>query len=109
MNEVCIIVQAKDDPKNLLSTAEKAKNFREGLTVVFMDQATEGGQLGVELIIKGVDIYGKETIVGFGAPMRFGRMPPDQWALCSPLRERESKKFSRLLYRRTKEVWSNQM
>jgi hypothetical protein len=112
MNEVCIIVQAKDDPKNLLSTAEKAKNFREGLTVVFMDGATEGGQIGIELIIKGVDIYGKETIVGFavtennfealmgafiGARMRFGRMPPDQFEIVRHYIKQKAKAFIQFL------------
>lgn len=108
MNEVCIIVQAKDDPKNLLSTAEKAKNFRDGLTVIFMDGATEGGQIGVELIIKGVDIYGKQTIMGFavtennfeammggfiGARMRFGRMPKDEFEIVRHYIKQKAKAF----------------
>jgi hypothetical protein len=112
MNEVCIIVQAKDDPKNLLSTAEKAKNFREGLTVVFMDQATEGGQIGIELIIKGVDIKGNSTIIGFavtennwealmgafiGARMRFGRMPKDEFEIVRHYIKQKAKAFIQFL------------
>ncbi len=96
MNKVRILVQTKEEPKNLLDTKAKADAFPEGLTVVLIEGATEGGQLGTELIIKGKDIYGKETISGFaitennweslmgafiGARMRFGRMPADQWQL----------------------------
>lgn len=96
MNVLHIVVQSKDDPKNLLSTEEKAKDFHAGLTVVFIEAATTGGQMGMELIIKGEDIFGRETIIGFGltennaealmggligARMRFGRMPEDQWEM----------------------------
>jgi hypothetical protein len=96
MNTVNILIQSKDDPKNLLTTAEKAKAFPEGLTVVFIEGATQGGQLGIELIYKGQDIFGKETIMGhpvtemnwekimgifIAARMRFGRMPEDQWEM----------------------------
>lgn len=108
MNEVSIVIQAKDDPKNLLSTAEKAQAFREGLTVVFMDGATEGGQLGIELIIKGVDIKGEHTIIGFavtennwealmgafiGARMRFGRMPKDEFEIVRHYIKQKAKAF----------------
>lgn len=96
MNKVSIIIQSKDDPKNLVSTPEKAEAMREGLTVVFMESATKGGQLGIELIIKGADINGNRVINGYtvtennfeaimgafiGARMRFGRMPEDQWEM----------------------------
>jgi hypothetical protein len=96
MNEVRILVQSKDDPKNLLSTAEKVEKFHEGLTVVFIESGTQRGQLAIELIIKSKDIYGKDTVVGIsatenhwealtgafiGARMRFGRMPADQWEM----------------------------
>lgn len=96
MNEVRIIVQSKDDPKNLLSTNEKIDSFADGLTVVFIESATQKGQLGIELIIKAPDINGNKTVTGFGitennmealmgafigARMRFGRMPADQWEM----------------------------
>jgi hypothetical protein len=96
MNEINIIVQSKDDPKNLLSTAEKAEGFPDGTTIVFMEAATKSGQLGIEFIMKGQDIFGNKTIMGFqltennmealsgafiGVRMRFGRMPADQWEL----------------------------
>lgn len=96
MNTVNIIVQSKDDPRNLLGSIEKAKALQFGLTVVFMESATKKGQLGIEFIIKGLDIFGKETIIGYtvtennfemllgafiGVRMRFGRMPDDQWEM----------------------------
>jgi hypothetical protein len=96
MNTLNIIVQSKDDPKNLLSSKQKADALPEGLTVVFIEAGTKGGQLGIELIIKGKDIYGNSTIMGcgltennmeglmggfIGVRMRFGRMPQDQWEL----------------------------
>src|SRR5689334_4626847 len=96
MNELRIIVQSKDDPKNLVDTREKYNQFPDGLTVVFMEAATKGGQLGMELMTKGEDIFGRVTLVGYtltennaealmgafiGARMRFGRMPEDQWAM----------------------------
>lgn len=96
MNALRIIVQSKDDPKNLLSTKEKVDAFGDGLTIVFMEAATQGGQLGMELIIKGEDIFGRETIMGYpltennaealmgsfiGVRMRFGRMPEDEYEI----------------------------
>lgn len=96
MNTVRIIVQAKDDPKNLLESIEKARTMPVGLTVVFMEGATKGGQLGIEFIIKGTDVFGNETIISYavtennfegmlgafiGVRMRFGRMPDDQWEM----------------------------
>ena len=108
MNTVQILVQSKDDPKNLLSTEEKAKNFREGLTVVFIEGLSHGGQIGVELIIKGVDLYGNPTIIGYpitennfevlmgafiGARMRFGRMPADQFELVRHYIKQKAKAF----------------
>jgi hypothetical protein len=101
-------VQAKDDPKNLLSTEEKAANFEEGLTVVFIEGATTSGQIGVELIFKGEDIYGKQTIMGaaltennfeglagafIGARMRFNRMPNDQFILVRQYVKEKAKSF----------------
>lgn len=108
MNQVSIIVQAKDDPKNLLSTEAKAANFQNGLTVVFMEGATSSGQIGVELIFKGEDIYGKQTIVGavvtennfealagafIGVRMRFNRMPQDQFILVRQYVKEKAKNF----------------
>lgn len=94
MNTVNLIVQSADDPKNLLSSKEKAAELPLGLTVVYMEKATERGHLGVELIFKGPDAYGNNTIMvagvtennfegimgGFiGARMRFGRMPENEY------------------------------
>lgn len=108
MNQVSIIVQAKDDPKNLLSTEKKAAEFQDGLTVVFMESATTGGQIGVELIFKGEDIYGNKTIVGaqitennfealtgafIGVRMRFNRMPQDQFIIVRQYVKEKAKNF----------------
>lgn len=108
MNTIKIIVQSKDDPKNLLATEEKAQALDDGLTVVFVESATEKGQLGVELIIKAVDLYGNKTITGFavtennmealmgafiGARMRFGRMPTDQWEMVRHYVKDKAKRF----------------
>ena len=96
MNTLNIVVQSKDDEKNLLSTAEKVDALADGLTVVFIEGATQKGQIGIELIIKGQDINGNQTIMGYGVTennfealmgafigvrMRFGRMPQDQYEL----------------------------
>jgi hypothetical protein len=96
MNTVNIIVQSKEDPKNLLSTPQKVKALPDGLTVIFIEAGTEKGQLGIELIIKGEDVNGNKTLIGsgvtennmeamvgafIGARMRFGRMPEDEWEL----------------------------
>lgn len=96
MNTITFIVQAKDDPKNLLSTEEKAEKFSDGLTVVFIEAGTRGGQMVMEFIYKGEDIFGNRTIMGhaltennaeglmgafIGARMRFGRMPQDEWEM----------------------------
>lgn len=96
MNTINVIVQSKDDPKNILSTVEKADSFPNGLSAIFMENATLKGQLGIELVFKGEDLYGNETIVGhqitennfealmgafIGVRMRFGRMPEDQWEM----------------------------
>ena len=96
MNTVHIHLQSKEDPKNLLSTKEKAQAFPEGLSVVFIEGGTEKGQIGIELIMRGEDIFGRETInaasvtennfegiVGafIGARMRWGRMPEHEFIL----------------------------
>lgn len=96
MNVLRIVVQSRDDLQNLLDTKEKAEKFPVGMTAVFMESKTPGEQMGMELIIKGEDIFGRETIIGFtltennaeglmggfiGARMRFGRMPQDEWEL----------------------------
>lgn len=108
MNIINIVVQSKDDPKNLLSTEQKAKDFREGMTVVFIESATNKGQLGIEIIIKAPDIYGNTTITGYqltennfealtgaflGARMRFGRMPSDQFELVRHYVKDKAKRF----------------
>lgn len=96
MSTLNIVVQSRDDLKNLLDSEEKSNALPTGLTVVFIEAATKGGQLGIEFIIKGIDIYGKDTIIGYavtennmeglmggfiGVRMRFGRMPKDQWEM----------------------------
>jgi hypothetical protein len=111
MNQIRILVQSKDDPKNLLSTDEKAAEFPEGMTAVFMEGATKGGQLGIEFIFKSKDIDGRETITAFavtennyealmgafiGARMRFGRMPADQWEMVRHYVKEKARSF--LLY-----------
>ena len=121
MNEITIIVQGKDDPKNLLSTDGKAENFREGLTVVFMEGATEGGQLGIEFIFKGVDIFGNPTIIGhaltennyenlmgafIGVRMRFGRMPQDQFEMVRHYIKQKAKAFIEYLPLEVREEYS---
>jgi hypothetical protein len=122
MNQVTILVQAKGDPKNLLDTKEKAANFQDGLTVIFMEGATQGGQIGIEFIFKGKDIYGKETIVGaavtennfealagafIGVRMRFARMPPDQWALVRHYVKEKAKNFLAFLSPHQRNVVEN--
>lgn len=112
MNTVQIIVQAKDDPKNLLSSLEKAAAFEPGLTVVFMESATVKGQLGIELIFKGKDLFGKETIIGatvtennwealmgafIGVRMRFGRMPQDQFEMVRHYVKQQARRFLQTL------------
>lgn len=122
MNQVHIIVQSKDDPTNLLSSQEKADNFPEGLTVVFMEGATEKGQMGVELIFKGKDIYGRDTITGFavtennweavmggfiGARMRFLRMPMDQYYMVRQYVKGKAQKFIETLDDRKRKIIEN--
>jgi len=108
MNTLRIIVQSRDDLKNLLSTEEKIKKFPEGVTLVIIEAATKGGQLGFEFINKGEDIYGKQTVMGFaltennmegmmggliGARMRFGRMPKDEYELVRHYVKDQVKRF----------------
>jgi hypothetical protein len=72
-----------------------------------MDGATEKGQIGIELIIKGVDINGKPTITEnnfealmgafIGARMRFGRMPPDQFEIVRHDIKQKAKAFIQFL------------
>lgn len=96
MNQVHIHFQGKEDPKNILSTKEKAKDFPHGLTVVFMEEATQGKQIGVELIMRGDDIFGRETINAatvtennfdgilgafVAARIRWGKMPVGQFEM----------------------------
>lgn len=96
MNTVHIHLQAKDDPKNLLSSKEKAQGFPEGLSVIFMEEGTAKKQIGIELIIRGNDIFGRETINAatvtennfdgvmgafISARMKWGRMPENQFDL----------------------------
>lgn len=108
MTELRIVVQAKDDPKNLLSTKEKAEQFSNGFTIVFMQSATQSGSIGVEFIYKGPNIYGQENIVSavitenqfeglmgafIGVRMRFGRMPKDQWEMVRHYMKDKAKQF----------------
>ncbi len=119
MNKVRIIVQAKDDPKNLLSSPEKAASFEDGLTVVFIESGAEKGQMATELIIKGKDIFGKETIVGFsvtennwealmggfiGARMRFTRMPANEYELVRHYVKDKAKRFLETLDERKRKI-----
>lgn len=108
-NEVRIIIQSKDEPRNLFSTKEKIDAFKDGLTVVFMEgQGVESGQMGIELIINGFDIRGIKAIMGFqvtennweaimgafiGCRMRFNRMPPDQWGMVRHYVKEQVKRF----------------
>lgn len=122
MNLVNIVVQAKEDPKNLLSSKEKIDALQEGLTVVFIEGATSRGQLGIELIIKGKDIQGRETVIGFaltennfeammgafiGVRMRFGRMPADQWEMVRHYVKDKAKRFIATLDDRKRAVIEN--
>jgi hypothetical protein len=108
MNVVKIIVQSKDDPKNILNTPEKVHELHEGLTVVFIESATEKGQLGIEFITKAPDINGNTVVTGYaitennmealmggfiGARMRFGRMPADQWEMVRHYVKDKAKRF----------------
>ncbi len=118
-NIVHIIIQSKDDPKNLLSTNEKAAAFQDGLTVVFIEGATTGGQIGIELILKTPDANGNKIIVGFGVTennwealmgafigvrMRFGRMPADQWEMVRHYTKNQILRFLETLNGREKET-----
>jgi hypothetical protein len=108
VNEIRIVVQAKGDPKNLLSNKQKQADFHTGMTVVFMEAATEGGQLGIEFIVKGEDINGNHTINAYaitennmealmgafiGTRMRFGRMPKDQWEMVRHYVKQQATRF----------------
>lgn len=119
MNTIQIIVQAKDDPKNLLSTAEKAAAFSDGMTVVFIESATTKGQLGIEFIIKDYDTNGNKVITGYGitennmdslmgaflgARMRFNRMPPDQWEMVRHYVKDKAKRFLQQLTPSKREI-----
>lgn len=108
MNKVNIVIQSRDDLKNLLDSKEKVEALAEGLTVVFIEAGTKGGQLGIEFIIKGKDIYGNATVMGFGvtennfeammgaligARMRFGRMPKDEYEIVRHYVKQQVKRF----------------
>jgi len=103
-----IVVQSRDDLKNLLSTDKRIKEFPEGPTLAIIEAVTKGGQLGFEFINKGKDIYGKETVMSFaltennaeammgafiGARMRFGRMPQDEYELVRHYVKDQVKRF----------------
>lgn len=106
MNTINIVVQSKDDPNNLLST-----ELPNGLTVVFIESATQKGQLGIEFIIKSDDNGNKritvsaitennmEALMGafIGARMRFGRMPTDQWEMVRHYVKDKAKRFLQTL------------
>jgi hypothetical protein len=94
MNTLNILVQSKEDPKNILNTDEKVKAFPDGMTVVFMEGATKGGQMGIEFIIKGKDDNDNSVLIShgltennmealcgalIGTRARFGRMPKDEY------------------------------
>ena len=112
MNYVTILVQSKDDPKNLLDSIEKASKFQNGLTVIFIENGTAAGQIAVELIFKGIDLFGKETIVGvqvtennfegvtgafIGARMRFNRIPEDQFIIVRQYVKEKARNFLKYL------------
>lgn len=96
ISELKILVQSREDIKDLLSTQEKVNEFPEGMTAVFMEAATKGGQLGIEFIIKARDFNGNMVLTSYvltennmealmgaflGVRMRFGRMPLDQYEM----------------------------
>ena len=108
MNHLHIIVQAKGDPQNLLNSKAKTDALPEGMTVVLIEGATSGGQLGIEFIFKGRDIYGNHTIMGYtltennfealmgsfiGVRMRFGRMPADEFEIVRHYVKQQVKRF----------------
>jgi len=117
MNKVYMHFQEGNQKGTLVNTPEKARQLETVIHIIFMKEATEGKQIVVDFLIKGVDVFGRETIMQYaiternmdgvvgafiGCRIRWGTMEPDQMAVIKMYLNEQSEQILKQI-----DVWNN--